>query len=125
MPSSVATDSAPVSTMTTAVIVGVGGIAAAIADEFARREIRVFTRGQLPAAKAVRGGPVDTLTLRSMLDTGQKAQLSRDVESRTLARRLARPDDTADVVAILCTPHSRWICGQVILADGGKEILRG
>ncbi|QUQ63901.1 SDR family oxidoreductase [Kutzneria sp. CA-103260] len=37
--------------------------------------------------------------------------------------RLADPADLADVVLLLASPRSRWITGQVVLADGGLSLL--
>lgn len=37
----------------------------------------------------------------------------------TPMRRLARPEDVANVVAFLCTPEADFICGQTITVDGG------
>ena len=34
--------------------------------------------------------------------------------------RLGQPDDIADVVAFLASPDSRWITGQLIVANGGS-----
>ncbi|HEV2376977.1 MAG TPA: SDR family oxidoreductase [Streptosporangiaceae bacterium] len=44
------------------------------------------------------------------------------VAARTPAGRLTRPDDVADVVALLCTDEARWVHGQVITADGGFSL---
>lgn len=42
--------------------------------------------------------------------------------ARTPGGRLTRPEDVADVVALLCTPEAGWIQGQVITADGGLGV---
>jgi 3-oxoacyl-[acyl-carrier protein] reductase len=35
------------------------------------------------------------------------------------ARRLAEPDEIAEVVAFLCSERNTYITGQVIIVDGG------
>jgi NAD(P)-dependent dehydrogenase (short-subunit alcohol dehydrogenase family) len=42
--------------------------------------------------------------------------------THTPARRLARPDDLAGIVAFLCSPESDWIRGQTLVADGGYSL---
>lgn len=41
---------------------------------------------------------------------------------RTPAGRLATPDDVAGLVAFLCSPQARLICGQTIVIDGGESL---
>jgi 3-oxoacyl-[acyl-carrier protein] reductase len=41
------------------------------------------------------------------------------LRSQAALRRLARPDDIADVVLFLVSEHSRYITGQVLTVDGG------
>jgi 3-oxoacyl-[acyl-carrier protein] reductase len=38
--------------------------------------------------------------------------------------RVGRPDDTAELVAFLCSEQSEWITGQVLTSDGGWSTLR-
>jgi NAD(P)-dependent dehydrogenase (short-subunit alcohol dehydrogenase family) len=39
--------------------------------------------------------------------------------------RIGRPDDSASVIAFLCSPAAAWLTGQVIQCDGGwSAILR-
>jgi NAD(P)-dependent dehydrogenase (short-subunit alcohol dehydrogenase family) len=70
-------------------------------------------------------GPVDTPTVREMLTPDELELLAESMAKKTLAGRMAQADDIAGVVALLCSDESRWIYGQVILADGGEELLRG
>ena len=65
------------------------------------------------------GGFVDTPSMRLAPDYRQLVQ--HLIES-TPARRLARPDDLAGVVAFLCSPESDWIRGQTLVADGGYSL---
>ena len=68
---------------------------------------------------AVSGGVIETDALQSfpnqsaMLDAGKRAPIGR----------LGTPEDIAGVVALLCRPEARWICGQTIIADGGYSLL--
>jgi NAD(P)-dependent dehydrogenase (short-subunit alcohol dehydrogenase family) len=64
---------------------------------------------------AIRGGPVDTDSLRSFPFF---ERLRTEAEQRPCAR-LGRPEDLAPVVAFLLSPDAQWIRGQVITADGG------
>ena len=47
--------------------------------------------------------------------------MARAIE-RTPEHRLATPDDVAGVVLFLCSPLSRWVNGQTIVADGGMSL---
>ncbi|AZM57844.1 short-chain dehydrogenase [Streptomyces sp. WAC 01529] len=53
-----------------------------------------------------------------------RPEVAAALAARTPAGRLTRPEDVADVVALLCTDEAGWIHGQVITADGGLG-LRG
>jgi enoyl-[acyl-carrier protein] reductase III len=45
--------------------------------------------------------------------------------SMTPARRMVTPEDVAGVVAFLCSPAARMICGQTIVIDGGFTLPAG
>jgi len=67
---------------------------------------------------AIRGGPVDTDSLRSFAtfpDIEAEARRGRP-------GRLGRPEDIAPIAAFLLGPDARWINGQVITADGGFSL---
>lgn len=69
-------------------------------------------------ANVIRGGPVDTDSLRSFATFG-------DIETESRQRapgRLGRPEDIAPIAAFLLGPGARWITGQVITADGGFSL---
>jgi 3-oxoacyl-[acyl-carrier protein] reductase len=109
-------------------VVSPGHLAMGSAKAALEQSIRYLAHWLAPRGVRVNGvccGPVDTPTVRATLDTEGLARLSRDLEQGTLAGRLARAQDVAAVVAMLCGPDSQWIYGQVILADGGEELLRG
>lgn len=46
-----------------------------------------------------------------------------EAAAQTPAGRLCTPEDVAGVVAFLCTPAARLICGQIIVIDGGYSLL--
>ena len=64
---------------------------------------------------AIRGGPVDTDSLRSFTTFDEVEAESR----RRQPGRLGLPEDIAPIVAFLLGPGARWINGQIITADGG------
>jgi NAD(P)-dependent dehydrogenase (short-subunit alcohol dehydrogenase family) len=37
-------------------------------------------------------------------------------------KRLAQPDDIADVVAFLASDHARWVNGDTVRVDGGSKL---
>ena len=81
-----------------------------LAVDLAPRGIRV---------NCVRGGPVDTESLRSF-------PFFSDLEVESTRRppgRLGRPEDIAPMVAFLLGPDAAWIQGQVIVADGGFSLV--
>ena len=63
----------------------------------------------------VRGGPVDTDSLRSFPTFDDLVEESR----RRPSGRMGRPEDIAPLVSFLLSQDARWIRGQVIVADGG------
>lgn len=57
-----------------------------------------------------------------LLDKGEHTSnpaIAGLLASRTPNGRLTRPEDVADVIALLCAPEAAWIQGQVVVADGG------
>jgi NAD(P)-dependent dehydrogenase (short-subunit alcohol dehydrogenase family) len=71
------------------------------------------------AINAICGGPVETDSLRSFAFHDEVEETSR----RSVAGRLGRPEDIAPIVAFLLGPDSRWIRGQVVVADGGLGLV--
>lgn len=53
----------------------------------------------------------------------QAEEIFNAVEKRTPVGRLGTPEDVAAVVAFLCSPEARMICGQVIVMDGGHSLF--
>lgn len=68
---------------------------------------------------AVSGGFIDTDALKAFPDWEQMAAAAI---ARTPAGRLGQPADLARVVGMLANDKAGWICGQVILADGGCSL---
>ncbi|MFE6871400.1 SDR family oxidoreductase [Kitasatospora sp. NPDC057692] len=62
-------------------------------------------------ANAVNPGPVDT----GWMTEGVRAE----VLGRTPLGRLGTPEDTANLVAFLCSPQGQWVNGQLLLSNGG------
>jgi enoyl-[acyl-carrier protein] reductase III len=78
-----------------------------LAVELAPRGIRV---------NAASGGLIDGPTLRCF----PAHELVREAAlQRTPAGRLGTCEELADVVLFLCSEQSRWMYGQVVIADGG------
>jgi enoyl-[acyl-carrier protein] reductase III len=71
------------------------------------------------SVNVVSGGLVETDTLRFI--PGVEALLEK-ARTKTPMGRNGTPDDIANVVAWLCGPDSAWVCGQVIVADGGASL---
>jgi enoyl-[acyl-carrier protein] reductase III len=67
---------------------------------------------------AIRGGPVDTDSLRSFSTFDAIESESR----RRLPGRMGTPEDIAPIAAFLLDPGAGWINGQVITADGGFSL---
>ncbi len=82
-----------------------------LAAELAPRGVRV---------NAVSAGTVDTDALKHFPN---RDQLLEDSARRTPAGRLVTPQDVANVVVFLCTPHASMIHGQTVVVDGGYSIL--
>jgi enoyl-[acyl-carrier protein] reductase III len=82
-----------------------------LAVELAPRQITV---------NAVSGGVVDTDSLKYFPNYEELLQVTAN---RTPMGRIGKPEDIATVVAFLCSPAARWICGQTIVVDGGYSLL--
>ena len=65
---------------------------------------------------AVNPGPNDTGWMNEELRSWTAEQ--------SPLRRVGTPEDTAELVAFLCSEHSGWITGQILTSDGGWSTLR-
>ena len=77
-----------------------------LAKELGTRKIRVNT---------VSPGPVDTELFR----TGKTDDQIRHLASLAAFGRIGKPEDIADMIALLVDPQSGWVTGQNILVNGG------
>jgi len=64
---------------------------------------------------AINPGPVDTGWMTP--------ELAAHIERRTPLGRLGRAEDSAGLVAFLCSPGAAWITGQILRCDGGLSLL--
>ena len=69
---------------------------------------------------ALRGGVTDTPALRKIPGNDL---LIEGASRKNPSGRLTTPEDVADAVLVLCSPHAHWITGNVINVDGGEEIV--
>ncbi|MFI0789810.1 SDR family oxidoreductase [Streptomyces lydicus] len=60
-------------------------------------------------------GPTDTDLLRA----GAHPDALDGAAAMTALGRIGRPEDVADLVALLVRADNRWVTGQTIRADGG------
>lgn len=81
-----------------------------LAVELAPRKINV---------NAVSAGVVDSSTIRIH---PRFEELRVHLLKQTPAGRLGTTADIADVVLFLCSPLADWICGQILVADGGMSL---
>ena len=79
------------------------------AAELGERGIRV---------NAVAPGVIET-DMSSFTKTVDGRKFTMSIQS---LKRIAQPDDVADVVRFLASEDARWITGQVLRVDGGSEL---
>lgn len=82
-----------------------------LAVELAPRGIRV---------NCVSTGVLDTDALKHF---PTRDEMIRMAVEHTPMGRMGTPEDVAKVVAMLCSEDAAWICGQIIIADGGYSLL--
>lgn len=71
---------------------------------------------------AVAPGPVDTDSSRHYAGA-QWPDMEREWTERTPAGRVGMPDDIGMIIDFLASPASRWLRGQVLVADGGFTLV--
>jgi enoyl-[acyl-carrier protein] reductase III len=81
-----------------------------LAVELAKKDIRV---------NGVASGVVDTDSLKLF---PRREQMLEEATRKTPMGHLGSPEDIANVVGLLCRDDAKWICGQVIVADGGYSL---
>jgi enoyl-[acyl-carrier protein] reductase III len=82
-----------------------------LAVELAPRGIRV---------NGISAGFIETDSIKKFPDSEYLLEKAR---LRTPMQRLGVPEDLAGIALFLCADAARWICGQVIVADGGLSLL--
>jgi enoyl-[acyl-carrier protein] reductase III len=87
-----------------------------LAVEFAPKKIVV---------NAVSPGMVLTDGLKHFNTVRSEEGIVARAISLTPARRMVTPEDVAGLVAFLCSPAARMICGQTIVIDGGFTLPAG
>lgn len=90
--------------------VALESICRSIAVEFAVHGIR---------ANIIQAGVTDTPALR-LIPGNQR--IKAVAKMKNPFKRLTRPEDVANVVALLAMPEAAWINGAIIRADGGERI---
>lgn len=70
-------------------------------------------------ANAINAGVTDTPALRKIPGSDRLLAIATE---RNPSKRLTKPTDIAQAIALLCHPYSRWITGNTLLTDGGEEI---
>jgi enoyl-[acyl-carrier protein] reductase III len=71
---------------------------------------------------AVSPGIVLTDALRHFAVMRENSDLIKKAAENTPAGRLVTPEDVAGLVAFLCSPAAKMICGQTIIIDGGQTL---
>jgi len=71
---------------------------------------------------AVSPGIVLTDALRHFAVMRENSDLIKKAAENTPAGRLVTPEDVAGLVAFLCSPAAKMICGQIIIIDGGQTL---
>ncbi|MEK7431627.1 MAG: SDR family oxidoreductase [Cyanobacteriota bacterium] len=81
-----------------------------LACELAEKKINV---------NAVSAGFVDTEALDFFKNIDE---MKKQVIEKTPSKRIATPEDIANIIVFLCQKESEWITGQTIIADGGFSL---
>lgn len=69
-------------------------------------------------------GPVSTPLLEAIIEASSNPEEARrSIVGRTLLKRLARPEEIANVIVFMASDESSYITGSVVVADGGWTAL--
>jgi len=98
-----------------------GAVSAAKASlESHCRQLAVELVPRRIAVNAIRAGVTDTPALRKIPGNAQMIERCLAVHP---AGRLTTPQDVADTIAVLSTPETYWMTGNVIGVDGGEDLV--
>jgi len=90
---------------------GVVQLTKAMAIDHAGDQIRV---------NCVCPGPVATPLLEALIrDSSNPEEERRQIVDRTLLKRLARPEEIANVILFLASDAASYLTGSIVVADGG------
>ena len=91
--------------------VGVVQLTKSMAIDHAEDGIRV---------NCVAPGPVSTPLLETIIEASSNPEDTRvSIVGRTLLKRLARPEEIANVIVFMASDESSYMTGSVVMVDGG------
>ena len=93
--------------------IGLMGLMKSLTYELLTRGIRV---------NIVSPGVVDTKMLR--IRYPDTPEVNKKIIEEIPLGRMGKPEDIGNITAFLCSDLSEYICGQEIIADGGRIIYR-
>ncbi|MCG3180132.1 MAG: Enoyl-[acyl-carrier-protein] reductase [NADPH] FabL [Phycisphaerae bacterium] len=71
-------------------------------------------------ANAIQAGVTDTPALRKIPGHEMMIEYASRINP---SHKLTRPEDVADVIAVLADPRTHWMTGNTIRVDGGEDIV--
>ena len=98
-----------------------GGVASGAAYVASKGGVLAMTRNFAAALgpSGIRVNAINPGVVETPMTEQWSADYKRDLISRTPLRRLAQPDDVAEVACFLASDQSRFITGEVIEVNGG------
>jgi 3-oxoacyl-[acyl-carrier protein] reductase len=71
------------------------------------------------AAQGIRANAIAPANIDTPMLGTNTPQMRESMFERALVKRLGKPEEVAEVVVFLASPHTDYITGQVIGIDGG------